>query len=276
MTEVASALRVGDVLGRAGLPRREARALLAQVLGVSREALLAHPERPVAADECAAFDALAERLRRGEPIAYVLGSQAFYGREFRVSPAVLIPRPDTETLVEAALERLSGLPAPRVLDLGTGSGCIAITLALEHAQARVVAVDRSAAALDVARANAARLGAGVEFLRGEWYAPARGTFDMIVVNPPYVAAGDPHLAGLAHEPRIALTDEADGLTFLRAVVAGARARLRPRGWLLVEHGFDQGGAVRQQFAHCGFASVETLRDAAGHERVCCGRRKARD
>lgn len=263
-------MTVGALLAASQLPAREARALLAHALGVRREWLIAHPEAEVSEPQRAAFAALAARRARGEPLAYLLGAQEFYGREFAVSPAVLIPRPETELLVDAALDALRGVVAPRVLDLGTGSGCIAITLALERADAAVTAVDRSPAALAVARANAARLGARVTLVESDWYANVQGRFDAIVANPPYVAAGDPHLPALRDEPRHALTDQADGLSYLRAIAAGAPAHLQPGAPLLVEHGYDQGAAVRALFEGAGFGAVRTLRDAAGLERVCVG------
>lgn len=264
------AATVGDLLSGSGLPRAEARRLLAAALGTAIEALVARPQQPVDAAAAARFEALLARRTAGEPIAYLLGEKEFYGRSFTVSPAVLVPRPETELLVELALARLRGLPAPRVLDLGTGSGCIAVTLALECPAAIVAAVERSAAALQVARDNARRLGARVEFLLGDWFAPVAGRFDVIVANPPYVAAGDPHLRALASEPAAALIAGADGLDDLRRVVAAAPRHLNPGGWLAVEHGHDQGAAVRELFVAAGFSSVRTHVDLAGIERVCSG------
>ncbi len=264
-------MTVGELLRAAKLPAREARALLAHVFGARREWLIAHPEAVVDRAQQAQFAALAERRARGEPIAYLIGVQEFYGREFAVNPAVLIPRPETELLVDATLDALREVRAPGALDLGAGSGCIAITLALERADAIVTATDRSAAALAVARANAERLRARVTFLESDWYAGVEGRFDAIVANPPYIAAGDPHLPALRDEPLHALTDHADGLTHLRAIAAGAPSRLREGGTLLVEHGYDQGAAVRALFAAAGLGKVRTLRDAAGIERVCSGR-----
>lgn len=259
-----------DLLAGSTLPRPEARLLLAAVLGVPVEALVAHPERIVDDRASAGFAALARRRAQGEPIAYLLGAREFYGRRFAVSPAVLVPRPETELLVELALSQLAGLTAPRVLDLGTGSGCIAITLALECPSATVLAVDRSAEALAIAGDNARRLGASVGFVLGDWYDSVAGRFDLIVANPPYVAIADPHLAELRHEPQPALVAGADGLADLRRIVAGAAAFLRPGGWLAVEHGHDQGFAVRELFSRTGFAAVRTHRDLAGNDRVCSG------
>ena len=261
---------VAELLAGSALPRAEARLLLAASLGEPVESLVARPEQPVGDDAAARFDALARRRAQGEPVAYLLGEKEFYGRRFAVSPAVLVPRPETELLVELALRRLRTQPAPRVLDLGTGSGCIAVTLALECAAATVVAVDRCADALALARANAQRLGAPVEFVQGDWYEHVGGRFDLIVANPPYVAAADPHLAGLQHEPRRALVAGADGLADLRRIVAGAPGRLNSGGTLAVEHGYDQGTSVRGLFAQAGFAGIETHRDLAGIERACTG------
>lgn len=266
-------MTAGELLAASGLPAAEARALLAFASGAAREALIAFPERAVAPQAAERFAALAARRRTGEPMAYLLGVQEFYGRPFRVTPAVLIPRPETELLVELALDALRAVERPSVLELGTGSGCIAITLALERPDARVVAADRSAEALAVARDNAQRLGAHVEFVASDWYAAIEGEFDAIVANPPYVAAGDPHLADLRFEPIDALTDRGDGLRCLRTIVAGAPARLSPGGSLLVEHGYDQAAAVRALFENAEFDDVRSIRDAAAIDRACVGRRR---
>jgi release factor glutamine methyltransferase len=275
---------VAALIAARGLPQAEARALLAHVLATPREALIAAPARAVDPAAAARFDALAVRRGAGEPLAYLLEQKEFYGRAFRVTPAVLVPRPETELLVDTALALGQGAGAPgsagagrplRVLDLGTGSGCLAITLALELPRAQVIAVDASAAALAVARDNAQRLRAGVSFVRGDWFAvqdgPGLGAYELIVANPPYVAAGDPHLAELQHEPAEALVSGPDGLDALRTIVAGATRHLADGGHLLVEHGYNQGAAVRALFEAAGFRDVRTLRDPAGHERVCLGR-----
>jgi release factor glutamine methyltransferase len=253
-------------------PLTEARALLAYVLGVPRERLIAHPEEEIGLAQETTFRALAKRRASGAPMAYLLGVQEFYGRPFRVSPAVLIPRPETEALIDLARAVTVGQTAPQLLDLGTGSGCIAITLALELAGAGVTAVERSAAALAVARNNAAALRAQVTFIESDWYAQVEGEFDLIVANPPYVAAGDPHLAALGNEPLDALTDHADGLRHLCTITVGAVRHLRPDGVLMVEHGFVQGAAVRALFTAAGLTEVATHLDSAGLERICIGRR----
>jgi release factor glutamine methyltransferase len=262
-----------SLLLSADLPRAEARALLASALRVTRERLIAFPETEVPLSVLTAYEALVARRREGEPLAYLLGEKEFYGRRFAVTPDVLVPRPDTESLVDVALECLSPMAAPRVLELGTGSGCIAITLQLERPAARVVATDVSTAALDVARANARDLGAPVTFQQGDWYAavdPA-ALFDLIVSNPPYVAAADPHLAALKHEPAMALSDGHDGLQCLSALIAGARAHLRAGAWLVLEHGYDQSQAVARLIREAGFREVSVRRDAGGQPRVSFGR-----
>lgn len=270
----ATARTAAALLAASALPTAEARALLAAALGVRRERLVAHPEQAVDAAPAARFADLAARRRAGEPLAYLLGRREFYGREFAVGPAVLVPRPETELLVDLALDALRSQAAPCVLDLGTGSGCIAITLALERPEAQVFGVDRSPAALAVARANALALGARVRLLASDWFDAVQGRFDAVVANPPYIAAGDPHLPALAHEPPHALVSGGDGLDSLRIIVREAPAHLLPGGRLLVEHGHDQGAAVRTLFIEAGFDDVHTVRDAAGIERVGSGRMPA--
>jgi release factor glutamine methyltransferase len=209
-------------------------------------------------------------------LAYLLGSADFHGLDFVVSPAVLIPRPDTEVLVTLAAERAHRLAAPRIVDLGTGAGIVAVMLARLCPAAAVFAVDVSSAALEVATLNARRHGVPVSFLAGDWYEPLGGArFDLIVSNPPYVVDGDPHLQqnGLPYEPQSALTDGVaggDGLSCIRAIVAGAPAHLSPAGWLLLEHGYDQAVAVRALLAAAGFSGVASWRDTAGIERVSGG------
>jgi release factor glutamine methyltransferase len=256
---------VAGLIAGSGLPLPEARALLAHRLGVARERLVAHPESIVGPADADAFAGLARRRALGEPLAYLLGEKEFYGRAFAVTPDVLVPRPETELLVDLALERMREIERPRVLDLGTGSGCIAVTLALECPGAQVTAIDASDAAL------AERLGAAVAFSSGDWYdaLPAGATFDLIVSNPPYVAAGDPHLQDLRFEPMRALVGGPGGLACLQVIATGAGRRLAPRGWLLVEHGYDQGAAVAELFTRSGLIA-EARADGAGHLRVTLG------
>jgi release factor glutamine methyltransferase len=265
-----------------GLDRREARLeaqiLLAHALGVERAWLIAHDRDALSEPRANAIEALARRRAGGEPVAYILGEREFHGRLFKVSPDVLIPRPDTELLVEAALARLPADRPARVLDLGTGSGCVAVTLALERPRAEVLAVDTAPAALAVARKNARRLGAdNVSCLLSDWYA-ALGVkkFDIIVSNPPYIAEADAHLAqgDLRFEPRHALSSGADGLDAIRLIVAEARQHLAPRGWLLLEHGWMQGPACLALLAKSGMEEAQTWRDISGIERVSGGRQPA--
>lgn len=273
MSTLADAMQ----MARGKIDRLDARLLLEYASGCSHADLLARPETALPAPALAQFLAWVERRAAGEPFAYLVGEAEFRGRVFQVSPDVLIPRPETELLVELARERLRGIARPRVLDLGTGSGIIAVSLALECPAAEVVAVDLSAAALAVARNNAGRLGARVDFRAGSWYEALAGErFDLIVSNPPYVAAGDPHLAlnGLPCEPQMALTDGADGLDCIRAIVAGAAGHLTADGALFFEHGYDQGAASRNLLTTAGFKAAFTRTDLAGIDRVSGGQRQS--
>jgi release factor glutamine methyltransferase len=266
--DVQAGAAAHELIASSGVVASEARSLLAFALDTTREALIARPERQVSSSAAGRFRALCARRVAGEPMAYLLAQREFFGRPFRVDRSVLIPRPETECLVQAALRELRRVDKPSVLDLGTGSGCIAITLALERPDAHVSATDVSEAALELARVNAATLGARVKLIHGDWYMPVRERYDLIVSNPPYVAGNDPHLAELSCEPRDALTDGADGLTCLRAVVEGAPSHLTAQAALLIEHGYDQGALVRAMVISKGFRSVRTLTDLAGVERVC--------
>jgi len=253
--------------------RLEARVLAAFAWNVSPAWLIAHDTDPLSDAHVAAFETLLMRRLEGVPIAYLVGAREFYGRPFLVSADVLIPRPDTELLVERALARIPSDQAVDVLDLGTGSGCIAITLALERPLARVTAADRSAAALAIARRNADILNARVEFLSSDWFAALAGRrFDLIVSNPPYVAAADPHLArgDVRFEPLTALAAGHDGLDDLRRLIRAACAHLKPGGSLLLEHGYDQADAVVELLRQHGFEQTCTLRDLAGLDRVSGG------
>lgn len=266
-------LTIAAALAQSGLVPVDARALLLHVLGVDRAWLVAHDRDALPREHADTFFALAKRRRDGEPVAYLVGHREFWGLDLVVTPAVLIPRPETETLVEAALARLPAARPARVLDLGTGSGAIALAIAHERPMAEVVATDVSGEALSVARENARRLHIGnAAFIASDWYAALPpDAFDLIVSNPPYVDRSDPHLGegDLRFEPRLALTP-GDGLVALKAVIFGARERLAPRGALVVEHGHDQSAAVRGLFATAGFDAVVALRDLAGIERVVAG------
>lgn len=266
-------ITIAAALAQSGLVPVDARALLMHVLGVDRAWLVAHDRDAVSREHADAFFALAKRRRGGEPVAYLTGHREFFGLDLAVTSAVLVPRPETETLVEAALARLPQDRPLRVLDLGTGSGAVALAIAHARPQAQVVATDASPDALDVARSNAQRLAlSNVMLVRSDWYAqlPA-GAFDFIVSNPPYVAADDPHLSDLRFEPRAALVPAAGSLSALTTIVAGAPGRLVPGGGLAVEHGYDQSAAVRALFEAAGFEALATLRDLAGIERVVAGR-----
>lgn len=258
--------------------RLETRVLAKHGLGVTRAWLVAHGGDTLEPGAVARLDALVGRRASGEPVAYILGEREFYGRSFRVDPATLIPRPETEHLIDAALARLpSGRPA-RVLDLGTGSGCVAITLKLERPELTLAAVDISAAALAVARANGQHLAAAVEWLQGDLFAPLQGRlFDLIVSNPPYVAAADRHLGqgDCRFEPGSALRAGADGLDVIRRLIRHSPAYLEAGGWLLLEHGWDQGEAVGRLLTEAGFSEVFMARDLAGQPRVGGGRRARR-
>jgi len=270
---VHSTLTVRQALTQAGLVPIDAQVLLAHVLRVGRAWLVAHATDALAPCDVEAFFALARRRRDGEPVAYLIGTREFFGLSFAVDRSVLIPRPETETLVECALRALPPERPLRVLDLGTGSGAIALAIAHERPHVEVIGVDASDAALAVAIRNAQRMKlANVRWLQSDWYEglDGSGPFDLIASNPPYVADSDPHLAegDLRFEPAGALRAGPDGLTELRTVVAGAPARLVAGGTLVVEHGFDQAEAVRALVAAAGLAEPRIVRDLAAIPRVC--------
>ena len=258
-----------------GLERIDAQWLLLHVLGqpdAGRAWLIAHGDDALSNAQSEHFSALCARRAAGEPVAYLTGHKGFYGLNLQVDARVLDPRPDTETLVDWALECLTGHTAPRVLDLGTGSGAIALALAQARPDATVLAVDASADALAVARANGERLRLPVQFTQSDWFSEVQGAFDLIVSNPPYIAEHDPHLPALRHEPLAALVAGADGLRDLRAIAAAAPAHLTPGGWLLLEHGWDQAEAVQALLRAQGFEAVQTRNDLAGIGRCSGGQR----
>ena len=269
---------------RRGLDRLDTQLLLLHALGRSaqdRAWLIAHDTDPLPPDAAERFDALLQRRRDGEPLAYLTGTKEFHGLALAVDARVLVPRPDTETLVDWALERLDELldrpdacaqTSPcRVLDLGTGSGAVALALKAARLALAVTATDASLDALAVAQANARRLGLALEFAHGSWLAAAQGRYHLIASNPPYVAQNDEHLAALRHEPRSALVSGADGLDDLRQIARHAPAHLHPGGWLLLEHGWDQAAAVRALLTAAGLEQVQSRRDLAGIERCSGGR-----
>jgi release factor glutamine methyltransferase len=269
MTDVATLLR--DAAAR--VDPVDAALLVAHALGRPRSWLYAHGDDAVDDAALEACERLVARREAGEPVAYITGRRGFWRFDLRVTPDTLVPRPETELLVELALERLPEGKPLRIADLGTGSGAIALALAHERPAARVVAVDASAAALEVARGNARALGIGnVEFREGDWLQPLAGeTFDLVASNPPYIAVGDPHLDDLRHEPALALSSGADGLDAIRTIVRDAPSRLVAGGWLLLEHGLDQGAAVRALLSAAGYADVSTARDLEQRDRVTLGR-----
>ncbi|MDO9236439.1 MAG: peptide chain release factor N(5)-glutamine methyltransferase [Aquabacterium sp.] len=268
----ATLLTIAQALQHAraqGVDRLDAQMLLSTVLQQGHSWLLGHDQDRLAAKEQAHYLTWLQRRAQGEPVAYIVGDKEFFGLTLAVSPDVLIPRPDTETLVEWAIELLT--PASKqVLDLGTGSGAIALAIQHQCPQVKVTAVDASAPALATAQANAHRHHLDVRFVLGDWLTPVAGQrFDLIVSNPPYIAEHDPHLAALRHEPRQALTSGADGLDDIRHIVMQAPAHLQTGGWLLLEHGYDQAVAVTQLLASQGFSHVSTRFDLGGQPR-CTG------
>ena len=262
---VAQALERARALG---IERLDAQLILAGQLGQSRAWLIAHDEAPLSPERAQAVEAAYARRSAGEPLAYLLGAQEFHGLSLQVDARVLVPRPDTETIVDWALDLLASRDGARVVDLGTGSGAIALAVKRHCPAAHVYATDLSRDALDVARANAVRLGLGVTFVGGSWWSALGGErFDLVLSNPPYVAEGDPHLPALRHEPVAALTSGRDGLDALRAIADGAPAHMNEGAWLLLEHGYDQADAVQAILREAGFAGVATRRDAGGRARV---------
>ena len=272
MNAVETGATIGGLLRESGLPRLEAELLLCSVLGCERVRLIARAEEAVDSSRARSAHARFARRRAGEPVSYITGWREFYGLALRVTPEVLIPRPETERLVELALERL---PAPaRVLELGTGSGAIAIALATERPGLGIVATDVSKAALALARRNARDHGVEIAFVLSDWLdALGPEQFDLIVSNPPYVAAGDAHLerGDVRFEPRLALVGGRDGLACIREIAVRAQNRLRPGGWLLMEHGYDQGDRCVKLLSALGYAAVTDFHDLAGWPRVCAGR-----
>ena len=275
MTDIANVLKHAISGAGGGLDRIDAELLLAHCLGRSRAWLYAHADQAVDEQQADAYAGLVKRRMRGEPVAYICGQSGFWSLDLRVTADTLIPRPETELLVALALSRLQpGQPAD-ILDLGTGSGAIALAIASERPACAVVAVDASSAALAVAADNARRLKLGnVVFEHGDWYAGLGDRrFDVIVSNPPYIADNDAHLGrgDLRFEPRTALASGPDGLNDIRRIVAGAHRHLRPGAWLLIEHGWDQGEAVRGLFAEQGFTEIIIERDLEQRDRVTMGK-----
>lgn len=276
MNSEISSVRLDQLLRQAGerVDPVDARLLLAHAVGKPLPWLFAHGDEP--ADDLLRerFDALLQARLAGEPVAYLLGRRGFWTLDLAVTADTLIPRPETELLVQLALQRLPDAGDSQVLDLGTGSGAIALAIAVERPGARVVATDASAAALAVTQANADRHGLGnVQFVLGDWFAPlAEQRFNLIASNPPYIAQGDPHLrqGDLRFEPAAALASGSDGLDAIRRIIAAAPLHLHAGGWLLLEHGWDQGAAIRDLLAIAGFSQVATEQDLEARDRVTLG------
>jgi release factor glutamine methyltransferase len=271
---VETGVTIGSLLRESGLPRSEAELLLRTLLGRERVHLIAHADEAIDSSKARSVREWFARRRSGEPIAYITGRREFYGVALRVTPDVLIPRPETELLVELALERVLPDSRARVLELGTGSGAIALALAKERPGLEIMATDISEAALVVARRNVREHRTAIDFVRSDWFeALGPRQFDLIVSNPPYVAAGDAHLeqGDVRFEPRLALVGGEDGLACIRKIAERARTCLRPRGWLLLEHGYDQKDRCVELFREFGYADVEDFDDLARVPRVCVGR-----
>ena len=264
-------LTVAEAIAASGIDAREARLLLAEVCGFSQASLAASPEQEIPFEVENAFFELTKKRASGEPVAYLLGRREFYGLDLSINPSVLIPRPETELLVDLALERK---PAS-MLDLGTGSGAIGIAVKFKSSGTRVVAVDSDSSALVTAKRNAAKFNLDIDFRHGRWFDPVAGErFELIVANPPYVAEGDPHLAALRFEPRGALVAGPEGLDAIREIVTAAGSFLLPGGWLLLEHGMGQDAAVRGLLGEAGLESITTWPDLAGIARVSGGTLKS--
>jgi len=273
MSTPLSEISVAEALAwaRKQIQPSEARLLLRHVCRTSAAYLAAWPEKPLPAAQWEAFQHLVERRITGEPIAYLTGEREFYGRSFLVNASVLIPRPETELLIELAVAHFAAVPNPKVLDLGTGSGVLAVTLALELDRPEITAIDVSRDALAVASTNALRFGVGITFLWSDWYALLKreDRFQLIVANPPYIVEGDPHLTqgDLRFEPLAALASGQDGLTALTAIITGAGRHLEDNGWFFLEHGYNQAATVRGLLADAGFADIASWKDIADIERV---------
>jgi len=267
-------MNVNDALlaaRRRGIERLDAQLLLCHLLAVERAWLIGHDDHALTGAQALSFEDGLRRRAAGEPLAYIVGHKEFHGLALRVTPDTLVPRPDTEVIVDWAIELLSRRPEGRVVDLGTGSGAIALAVKNAVPTARVEAVERSPGALAVAQDNARSLGLAIGWHAGDWFAPLAGQrFDFVLSNPPYIAEGDDHLSALTYEPDTALTSGLDGLNDLRSIVAAAPEHLTPGGWLLLEHGYDQAEAVAALLSERGFASVRLRLDLGGQPRVTAG------
>jgi release factor glutamine methyltransferase len=259
-----------DLLRQNTIDRADSRVLLMHLTGFNHARLLAYDDYVLTEAQIENYNQLVQRVQNGEPLAYIVGYREFYSRQFKVTPDTLIPRPETEILVEQVLDK--ALSGAKVLDLGTGSACIALTLKLERPDLRVTAVDKFANTLAIAQQNAVNLQAEIEFVCSDWYSSlGRQQFDIIVSNPPYIEVNDEHLKALSYEPQRALTDFADGLNCIREITRLSHEHLLPNGWLLIEHGYNQGASVREIFTKNGLDYVTTILDYAGLERITMGK-----
>lgn len=247
------------------ISRLDKRVLLSRITGFTTAQLISRDDSKLSVEQLQLYQNWVQRALAGEPIAYILSQKEFYSREFKVTPATLIPRPETELLLEKVLELAT--PHARVVDLGTGSGCLAISAKLERPDLQVIAVDKFVAALQIAQENALNLAAEVEFIHSDWFTNLSGKFDLIASNPPYIEANDPHLQALQFEPQTALSDFADGLSCIRLIANSAREFLNPNGWLIIEHGYNQAHAVQEIFRAVGLVQIVTLQDYAGIDRI---------
>lgn len=267
-------ISIDELLARSTLGLSEARALLAHILGVAPAWIVAHGRDAAPLAEAKAVEDLFARRRAGEPMAYLTGEREFRSLSFLVTPDVLIPRPETELVVEQGLELMTGRQSPRVLDLGTGSGAIAVSIGVARPDAQIWVSDISGRALEVASRNALRHGVTVRMVQGDWFAAlGEERFDLVASNPPYIAEDDPHLdqGDLRFEPRAALVGGIDGMRCISKIAAGARTRLVQGGWLILEHGYDQGTACARLMRELGYTEVVDIQDLSGMSRVCAGR-----
>ncbi len=259
---------IRQILSTVKLDKHEAKLILCHVLNFTRAQIISRDDYILTTDEMSGFEQLWQKCQSGVPLNYILGFREFYSRRFKVTPDTLVPRPETELLVDTVLAMAK--PGLRLLDLGTGSGCIAISAKLEYPRLVVEAVDKFPATLDVARENASALGAELDLNLSDWFTAVHGKYDIIVSNPPYIHPHDRHLVALSHEPQAALTDFKDGLSCLRSIICQAPQYLNAMGSLMVEHGFDQAGAVRELFTLAGFSAICTLQDYSGNDRITKG------
>ncbi len=247
------------------LPKLEIKLILQHILNKNAVQLITHDNYKLTDGEYSQLNQLVAKRQAGTPIAYIIGHKEFYSREFRVNEHTLVPRPETELLIDTALQLAK--PSDRILDAGTGSGCIAITLKLESPTLIVDALDNYPATLDIAEENALKLGAQINFIYSNWFEEITKKYNLIVSNPPYIANNDNHLANLCAEPQHALTDFNDGLNCIREIIANSKNHLILGGYILIEHGYDQGQAIRDLYQQQGFANIKTLQDYAGLDRI---------